>query len=85
MSTKLNYDINVSAESVTDGDVVEYADRLKHSVSPYTKEQIDAMLDMVERDFEEGRFLTHDDTFASSSAKTRPDFFFCDHTTCNLR
>lgn len=63
MSTKLNYDINVSAESVTDGDVVEYADRLKHSVSPYTKEQIDAMLDMVERDFEEGRFLTHDEVF----------------------
>ncbi len=44
-------------------DVPEYVDRLNHRVTPYTREQIDSMLDMVERDFAEGRYLTHDEVF----------------------
>ena len=35
----------------------------QESVTPYTKEEIDARLDEAERDIEEGRYYTTDEVF----------------------
>lgn len=48
--------------------LTEYANKQADSLSdPLTMEEIDAMLDEVERDFEKGEYLTHDDVFNHQS------------------
>jgi hypothetical protein len=44
--------------------LIEYAKKEEAQTSqPLTMEEIDAMLDEAERDFEAGNYLTHDEVF----------------------
>ena len=45
--------------------LIEYARKEEETpvLKPFTVEEIDAMLDEAERDFEAGEYLTHDEVF----------------------
>ncbi|MBR5633646.1 MAG: hypothetical protein IKW78_00470 [Prevotella sp.] len=45
--------------------LIEYARKEEEApvLKPFTMEEIDAMLDEAERDFEAGEYLTHDEVF----------------------
>lgn len=44
--------------------LTEYADKKEQALKPFTMEEIDAMLDEAEQDFEAGNYLTQEDVFS---------------------
>ena len=43
--------------------LVEYADKKEQSLKSYTMEEIDAMLDEAEQDFDAGNYVTQEEVF----------------------